>query len=70
MDNQVLKRIFTKSELSCREACWLGHPGMFGITALTLVKEKFHVLGDALSRLPQYAMESNNIINNMVKEEA
>lgn len=58
-DNQVLRSFFTKPALSRRESRWLDFLGQFGITRLTLVKGKIHVLGDALSRAPHIA--TNNV---------
>lgn len=52
-DNQVLRYFFSKPILSRREARWLDVLGQFGITQLTLVKGKVHVLGDVPSRAPQ-----------------
>lgn len=49
-DNQVLKYFFSKASLSRRETRWLDFIGQFGITKLTLVKGKVHVLGDVPSR--------------------
>lgn len=51
-DNQVLKHFFSKTQLSRREARWVEFLGHFGISQLTLVKGKIHVLGDAPSRAP------------------
>lgn len=51
-DNQVLKSFFNKSNLSRKEARWLDFMSQLGITELTLVKGKVHVLGDSLSRAP------------------
>lgn len=52
-DNQVLRYFFSKLNLSRREANWLEFLGQFGITKLTLVKGRVHVLGDSPSRAPQ-----------------
>lgn len=51
-DNQVLKNFFSKATLSRREAGWVEFLGQFGISSMTLIKGKVHVLGDALSRAP------------------
>ena len=51
-DNQVLKYFFTKSSLSRREARWLETLGNFGIFPINLKAGKIHVLGGALSRIP------------------
>lgn len=49
-DNQVLKHLFTKKDLSRKEARWLDLLSDFGIFPITLKKGKVHVLGDTLSR--------------------
>lgn len=51
-DNQVLRSLFTKKNLSRREAGWVHILSNFGIFPITLQSGKIHVLGDALSRLP------------------
>lgn len=51
-DNQVLRYFFNKPNLSRREARWMEYLGQFGITKLTLVKGKVHVLGDVPSHAP------------------
>ncbi len=51
-DNQVLKSLFSKHELSRREARWLETLGNFGIFLINLNPGKIHVLGDSLSRAP------------------
>lgn len=63
-DNQVLKHFFSKPNLSRRESRWLEFLGQFGITKLTLVKGKNHVLGDAPSRAPQ-VVNSEIDVNNV-----
>lgn len=57
-DNQVLRSFFEKPDPIRRDARWLDFLGQFGITKMTLVKGKIHVLGDALSRAP-------HIVNNI-----
>lgn len=51
-DNQVLRHFFSKQSLSRRETRWLEYLGQFGISNLTLVKGRIHVLGDTPSRAP------------------
>lgn len=51
-DNQVLKYFFTKPNLSRQEAHWLDFLGQFGISQLTLIKGKIHVLEYVPSRAP------------------
>lgn len=63
-DNQVLCHFFTKPDLSRREARWIDFFGHFGITQLTLVKGRAHVLGDTPSRAP-HAPEQDIIIFNL-----
>lgn len=54
----------TKPNLSRGEPRWLDFLGQFGITKLTLVKRKEHVLGDTPSRAPQIQkMSVNNIFS-------
>lgn len=50
--NQVLRHSFTKPSLSRREARWLDFFEQFGISKLTLVEGRVHVLGDTPSRAP------------------
>ncbi len=52
-DNQVLKYLFSKADLSRREARYLETIGNIGIFPITLKSGKVHVLGDALSKIPQ-----------------
>lgn len=63
-DNQVLKYFFTKQNLSRREARWLDFLGQFGITHLTLIRGRVHVLGDVPSRAP-HAPTSHPTVNNI-----
>lgn len=63
-DNQVLKHFFSKPELSRREARWLDFLGQFGISTLTLVKGRVHVLGDAPSRAP-HSGRTSSYLNNV-----
>ena len=51
-DNQVLKHLFTKPNLSRREARYIDFLSQFNISKMTLKKGVIHVLGDALSRIP------------------
>lgn len=51
-DNQVLSNLFTKENLSRREASWISLLRNFGIFPITLKKGYLHVLGDAPSRIP------------------
>ena len=51
-DNQVLRYLFEKKDLSRREARWLALFGNFGIFPISLQKGRCHVLGDAPSRAP------------------
>eukprot|EP00171_Calliarthron_tuberculosum_P005616 IDg5616t1 len=51
-DNQVLKALFDKKDLSRKEVRWLELLGDFGIFPMTLVKGSVHVLGDVPSRAP------------------
>ncbi len=52
-DNQVLKYLFSKADLSRREAGYLETLGNFGIFPITLKSGKVHVLSNAFSRIPQ-----------------
>lgn len=52
-DNQVLRYLFDKKSLSRREAGWIHCLSNFGIFPMSLEKGKVHVLGDALSRIPE-----------------
>ena len=58
-DNQVLKNLFTKKDLSRREARWIETLGNFGIFPITLKPGKIHVLGDTLSRAPHVKGDVN-----------
>lgn len=60
-DNQVLKYFFSKTNLSRREARWLDFLGQFGISHLTLVKGKIHVLGDVPSRAPHCLINNHDL---------
>lgn len=60
-DNEVLRIFSTKSMLSRREARWLDFLGGFVVSATTLLKEKIHVLGDALSRAPHVITSNTSI---------
>ena len=60
-DNQVLKNFFTKPKLSRKEARWLETLGNFGIFPINLKPGKIHVLGDALSRVPNARMNTMHI---------
>lgn len=62
-DNKVLKRFFTKSNLSRREVRWLEFLEIFGISLLSLVKGKAHVLRDAPSRALQKISKNPEISN-------
>ena len=55
-DNQVLRHLFTKPNISRREARWLETLGNFGIFPINLKPGKIHVLGDVLSRAPHIAV--------------
>lgn len=66
-DNQVLKYFFSKTTLSRREARWLDFLGQFGITQLTLVKGRVHVLGDVPSRAP-HITSLTPTVNNLHTE--
>lgn len=48
--------------LSREEAGWVEFLSQFGINKLTLQKERIHVLGDALSRVPHAPTETE--VNN------
>lgn len=61
-DNQVLSNFLTKKNLSRRETRWLDLFAEFNLDKLTLKQGKIHVLGDALSRIPQ---ESEFKISNV-----
>lgn len=52
-DNQVLRKLFTKKNLSRREARWLDLFAKFNLDKITLVQGRIHVLGDAQPRIPQ-----------------
>lgn len=49
-ENQVLQYVFTKPEMSRKEARWLEKLGNFDIFPITLRPGKIHVLGDLLLR--------------------
>lgn len=66
MDNQVLRRFFSKPNMSRKKARWIDFLGQLGITKLTLVKGKVHVLGDAFSRAPQIA-SSKHLHKNAIQ---
>lgn len=51
-DNQVLKLYFSKTNLSRRNARWIEFLGKFGISQLTLLKGRIHVLEDVPYRAP------------------
>lgn len=50
IDNQVFRNFYSKLTINRREARWLKFLESFGISELTHVKGRVHVLGDALSR--------------------
>eukprot|EP00171_Calliarthron_tuberculosum_P021638 IDg21638t1 len=62
-DNQVLKYLFEKKNISRREARWLDLLSDFGIFPINLTKGKLHVLGDTLSRAKHEtkALELQNV---------
>lgn len=64
-DNQVLKNIFYRPDLSRGEARWHDFQSQSGITKLALEKGHVHVLGDALSRVPHASMRSEIEVNNL-----
>lgn len=66
-DNQVLKNFFSKQTLSRRESRWLDFLDQFGITKLTLVKRRVHVLGDTPSRA-LHITQKCHIVNNTCVE--
>lgn len=51
IDNQALKYLFTKKDLSRREAKWIDLLGQLGIKNVALQPGRVHVLGDAVARL-------------------
>lgn len=52
-DNQFVHHLVTKKKISRREARWLDLLSEFNIDKITLEKCRLHVLGDAISRIPQ-----------------
>lgn len=56
-------------QLSHRDALGLEFLGIFRITTLTLVRGKEHVLGAALSRIPQCMGQEISADDNLTKEE-
>lgn len=51
-DNQVLRHFLTKKHLSCREARWLDLFAEYNLDKIVPVQVKDHILGDAISRIP------------------
>lgn len=64
LTNNQVNYFFTKQNLSSIEARWLAFLGQFGITQLTLVQVRIHVLGDVPSRA-SHARTSDHIVNNI-----
>lgn len=58
-DNQVVSNFFSKPRINRREARWLEVLANFNISAMNLKPGKLHILGDALSRIPDMAILGN-----------
>eukprot|EP00171_Calliarthron_tuberculosum_P023944 IDg23944t1 len=58
-DNHILKNLFTKPNVSRREARWLHYLSQFNITKVTLKPGRIHVLGDVLSKIRDGPIISN-----------
>lgn len=69
-DSEILRSYFNKLQINRRDGQWLEFLRISGMSSLTLVKRKVHILLYVLSRIPKYASPNISAANSLIKEEA
>lgn len=64
-DNQALKSLLFEKDFNPTDAGWVHTLGNFGIFPIVLEKGKIHVLGDALSRIPNSSSDGSVFLNHI-----